>query len=149
LARELKTRRIAELGERLEALLTQTANPLLASLNLSLERLDPQSASHLPRLGVFQGGAFEDDLIAICKLDETQWQPLRRGLEQTGLIQAESVAGVTPPFFRFHPTLAPTLWARLTAEEQGQLTARYQERYYAESEFLYHEDSKQVAVVRA
>jgi tetratricopeptide (TPR) repeat protein len=151
LARELKVRRIAELGERLEALLaTEKGNPLLASLNLSLERLDPQSASYLPRLGVFQGGAFEDDLVAICELDEAQWQSMRRGLEQTGLIQTESVPGVTPPFLRFHPTLAPALWAKLPSEEQAALAPRYQERYYQMSSFLYIEDSKkQVAVVRA
>jgi hypothetical protein len=114
LSRELKARRIAELGERLEALLaTEKGNPLVASLNLSLERLDPQSAFYLPRLGVFRAGAFEDDLIAICELDDTQWQPLRRSLEQTGLIQAENVPGVRWPFLRFHPTLAPALWAKL------------------------------------
>jgi hypothetical protein len=71
LARALKVQRIAELGERLEALLaTEKGNPLLTSLNLSLERLDPKSTPYLPRLGVFQGGAFEDNLIASCELDE-------------------------------------------------------------------------------
>jgi tetratricopeptide (TPR) repeat protein len=150
ISRELKFRRIAELGERLEALLVKEAgNPLLASLNLPLERLDPQSASYLPRLGVFQGGAFEDDLVAICELGDAQWQPLRRGLEQTGLIQIESVPGIAPPFLRFHPTLAPALWAKLTAEEQAQLTARYQERYFQVSAFLYNQDSKAIAAVRA
>jgi tetratricopeptide (TPR) repeat protein len=150
LSRALKVQRIAELGERLEVLLaTEKGNPLLASLNLSLERLDPQSASYLPRLGVFQGGAFEDDLVAICELDEAQWQSMRRGLEQTGLIQTESVPGVTPPFLRFHPTLAPALWAKLNAEERHRLTLRYRERYYQVSRFLYAEDSKAVAAVRA
>jgi tetratricopeptide (TPR) repeat protein len=150
LARALKVQRIAELGERLEALLaTEKGNPLLASLNLSLERLDPQSVSYLPRLGVFKGGAFEDHLIAICELDERQWQPLRRGLERTGLIQTESVPGAVPPFLRFHPTLAPALWAKLTAEEQTSLTTRHQERYYSLSRFLYDQDSKAVAAVRA
>jgi len=149
LARELKTRRIAELGERLQALLKQTGNPLLASLNLSLERLDPQSASYLPRLGVFQGGAFEDDLVAICELEEAQWQPLRQGLEQIGLIQMESLPGVTVPFLRFHPTLAPALWAKVPTEEQAELTARYRERYYAVSSYLYQQDRKAVASVRA
>lgn len=150
LSRALKVQRIAELGERLEVLLArEEGNPLLASLNLSLERLDPQSTSYLPRLGVFQGCTFEDDLIAICELDEGQWRPLRRGLEQTGLIQTESVPGLAPPFLRFHPTLAPALWAKLTAEEQARLTARYQERYYQVSGFLYNQDSEAVAAVRA
>ena len=81
LAQQLKTRRIAEVGERLGELLAQprdgpsqdapaTANEdtpagLMASIELSLDKLDAASRQVLPRLGVFQGGAFEDDLIAI------------------------------------------------------------------------------------
>jgi tetratricopeptide (TPR) repeat protein len=150
LARALKVRRIAELGERLEALLaTEKGNPLLASLNLSLERLDLQIGLHLPRLGVFHGGAFEDDLTAICDLEDAQWQPLRRGLDQAGLVQAESIPGYAPPFLRFHPTLAPAMWVRLNAEQQVRLTARYQERYYQVSRFLYQQDTKAVAAERA
>jgi tetratricopeptide (TPR) repeat protein len=149
LARELKTRRIAELGERLEALLAQTGNPLLASLNLSFERLDPQSALYAPRLGIFHGGAFEINLMEICELDDAKWQLLRRGLEQTGLIQAENVQGFASPFLRFHPTLAPALWPKLNAEEQEQLTSRYREQYYRYSFVLYQQDSKAVAAVRA
>jgi hypothetical protein len=45
LARELKTRRPAELGERLTALLAQEENGLRASLALSLERLTPDGYS--------------------------------------------------------------------------------------------------------
>jgi tetratricopeptide (TPR) repeat protein len=149
LARELKMRRIAELGERLEALLAQTGSALLASLNLSLERLDPQSASYLPRLGVFQGGAFEINLMEICELDDAKWQPLRRGLEQTGLIQAENVQGFASPFLRFHPTLAAALWAKLNAEEREPLTALYRKQYYELSHFLYQQDSATVNPVRA
>jgi len=87
--------------------------------------------------------------MEICELGEAQWQPLRRGLEQTGLIQAENVQGFASPFLRFHPTLAPALWARLPAKEQAVLTARYQERYYHVSGVLYQQDTKAVAAVRA
>lgn len=60
LAQQLKERRPAELGERLEALLeAQPADredrSLLASLELSLERLPERCRKWLPRLGVFQG----------------------------------------------------------------------------------------------
>ena len=41
---------------------------LLASLELSLDRLDDAARQVLPRLGVFQGGAMEDDLVAITGL---------------------------------------------------------------------------------
>lgn len=87
LARQLKIRRPAELGERLEALVAQTPdNPLLASLNLSLERLDDEAQQLVTRLGVFQGGAMEHILLMITELSQEQWQKLRPALETTGLI---------------------------------------------------------------
>lgn len=79
LSQQLKTRRPAELGERLEQLLTErqgegedTPAGLLASLELSLDMLDPTTRRVLPRLGVFQGGAMEDDLVAITGLGHTR-----------------------------------------------------------------------------
>jgi tetratricopeptide (TPR) repeat protein len=81
-------------------------------------------------------------------LEEAQWQSLRRGLELTGLIQVESVPGVTPPFLRFHPTLAPALCEKLPAKERAELIARYQERYYQLSVFLYNQEDKAVVEVR-
>lgn len=82
LATQLKTRRPAEIGVRLGQLLADpklnalagkhedTPSGLLASLTLSLDRLDAASRAVLPRLGVFQGGAFEDDLLAITGLNQ-------------------------------------------------------------------------------
>ena len=73
LAQQLKTRRPVELGPRLEHLIAArktaassaatdaTLPELVASLQLSLDRLDETARQMLPRLGVFQGGAFEDD----------------------------------------------------------------------------------------
>ena len=81
LAQQLKSRRPAELGRRLaELLLGQdaaafsspsdvTVPELVASVNLSLDRLDPAARALLPRLGVFKDGAFEDDLLAVTGLD--------------------------------------------------------------------------------
>jgi tetratricopeptide (TPR) repeat protein len=83
LAQQLKSRRMAEVGERLEQLLVNsqqapggragedTPAGLIASLELSLDKLDTAAREVLPRLGVFQGGAFEDDLIAITGLGDT------------------------------------------------------------------------------
>jgi len=79
LAQQLKDRGPEALGERLEALLTgagasrpdaagETPASLLASIQLSLDRLDPTARALIPRLGVFQGGACEDDLLAITGL---------------------------------------------------------------------------------
>ena len=220
LAQQLKTRNAADLGEQLEKLLA-TAGPtvagiedtpasLLASLELSLDRLDEAARKALPRLGVFQGGAMEADLLAITGLGESDqreqiqgiltavetgdpreilraigldiaddeqipaevltqirpdelrrqavelrkqlaqmpapsgqanlWPALRRQLEAAALIEAEDLPGVAVPFLRFHPTLAPMLWAQLDQAERTRLTAAHRERYHALSGYLYQQD---------
>ncbi len=150
LAKQLESRRPAELGQRLETLIAQTPdNPLLASLNLSLERLDAEAMQLLPRLGVFQGGALEPWLLEITEISESQWQTLRPALETTGLIQPEYLPDFPYPYLKFHPTLAPALWLRLSPEVQTELLARYQQWYYALSHNLYIKDSTDPHFVRA
>ena len=171
LAQQLKTRSAGELGERLEAILSETAvstiadqgtddgtpRSLMASLELSLERLDDADRHALGRLGVFQGGAMEPDLLAITGLGitegepaaENRWPGLRRQLEAAALLQIESIPGVSVPFLRFHPTLAPLLWAGITADEQGALTLAHRQRYYKLAGYLYNEDRKNPHQVRA
>ncbi|HBF34875.1 TPA: hypothetical protein DDW35_09980 [Candidatus Sumerlaeota bacterium] len=222
LSQELKTRRIANVGSRLENLLSispqfasydvqslideDTPAWLLASLELSLDRLDAAARQALPRLGVFQGGAFEDDLCAITGLgdpyaehrqqctdflaaveggkaeecfqamgkalpDDAQlrefvdafraqlaelppappadiWPGLRQQLEAAALIETENIPSVGVPFLRFHPTLAPMLWARLSAAERERLRDVHWRRYYALSGDLYREDSQNPHQVR-
>jgi tetratricopeptide (TPR) repeat protein len=150
LAQQLKFRAIEELGERLEKLLLETPdNPLLASLNLSLERLTPEARQWLPRLGVFQGGALESRLLEITELAAPEWAGLRQELATTGLIQIEHIPGINTPFLEFHPTLAPVLWSRLSPEEQAALSARHRERYYGLSGYLYEEDRRHPHEARA
>jgi tetratricopeptide (TPR) repeat protein len=150
LGKQLKMYRPSKLGLRLEKFIAETPDdPLLASLNLSLDKIDEEAKQWLPRLGVFQGGAMEFNLPEITELSEEQWQTLRAALETTGLIQAEHLPGVTFPYIRFHPTLAPALKTRLSAEELAQLLARHQERYYQLSGYLYHEDEKNPHQARA
>uniref|UniRef100_UPI004057A5F9 CHAT domain-containing protein n=1 Tax=Candidatus Electronema sp. TaxID=2698783 RepID=UPI004057A5F9 len=65
LAQQLKVRGPADVSERLEELLAlQPLNredrSLLASLELSIERLPEQCRTWLPRLGVFAGGGLEE-----------------------------------------------------------------------------------------
>ncbi|MDM8563962.1 hypothetical protein QUF54_11470, partial [Candidatus Marithioploca araucensis] len=150
LGKQLKIRRPAELGLRLEKFIAETPDdPLLASLNLSLDKVDEEAKQWLPRLGVFQGGALEPELLEITELSEEQWQTLRTALETTGLIQAEHLQDVTVPYIRFHPTLAPALKTRIAAEELAQRLARHQERYYQLSGSLYFEDDKNPHQARA
>lgn len=162
LAGQLKTRRPAELGRRLEQLLArrsadgpssaardETLPELVASLQLSLDQLDPAALQVLPRLGVFQGGAMEPDLLAIMEISEQVWPTLKRQLEAAALIEAETLPGVTVPFLRFHPTLAPMLWAQLSAEEQARLSAAHRHRYYALANYLYEADRQNPHQARA
>ena len=272
LAQQLKTRTAKKLGERLEEILSEdavssiadegTPRSLIASLELSLERLSEAERQAVRRLGVFQGGAFEDDLLAITELGESDsqreqlqallaawdsgdprvvlrmmgmeipddaeipaelvaqltdnpelqqhieqlraqlaaqsrpdqgreelpeqregkqdgepsvdadrrepatavpaqpafarsglqenlWPGLRRQLEAAALIEAESIPGVGPPFLRFHPTLAPMLWAGLEADERDALTLAHRQRYYALAGYLYGEDRQNPHQARA
>ena len=92
LAQQLRSRSAAELGERLRTLLAEHAHSpiaqpgtpagLAASLRLSLDRLGPDERQAVRALGVFEGGAFEDDLLAITGLGgETAEQALLRTLQ--------------------------------------------------------------------
>src|ERR1035437_3690741 len=132
LAVQLKTHRVAELGKRLESLLAEGGDDknqsLRTSLLLSLDRLDAESRQWLPRLGIFQGGAMENILLVITEIPEVQWPDMRERLQAAALIEVESLDGVL--YLRFHPSLAPLLWSRLTQPEQDALSARYRQCYY-------------------
>jgi tetratricopeptide (TPR) repeat protein len=76
LTEQLKTRRPLELRQALADLLAQEDSDdpncsLKASLNLSLQWLDPDLQDCLPRLGVFQGGAMENVLLTVMALSDT------------------------------------------------------------------------------
>lgn len=160
LAQQAKTRPIAEMGERLEALLSSAEGggagsddvvlpELVASLQLSLDRLDPAAREVLPRLGVFQGGAMEPLLLEITEIPKEAWVGLRRQLEAAALVEAEDLEGVRVPFLRFHPTLAPMLWGQVGAEERERLGVVYRRGYYRFSGYLYHADQKTPYQARA
>ncbi|MBV5347882.1 tetratricopeptide repeat protein [bacterium] len=149
LAESLKRDPIRRVAERLEALLAAGDGPLVASLNLSLERLDADSSALLPRLGVFRGGTFEDDLLAVTEIAPDPWSVLRSALISTGLIQVEPVAGVDPHYVRFHPTLAPTLWARLEPDAQARLGERFRDYHARLARDLYQQDDKNPHAIRA
>ncbi|MCL4205223.1 MAG: tetratricopeptide repeat protein [Pirellulaceae bacterium] len=132
LAQQLKTRTPSELGHRLEQLLAapnagrhlaDMPDELVASLQLSLDRLDDAARKVLPRLGVFQGGAMEDGLVAITGLGEVDQSGNRaqlaallaaiEGGQASEVFQAMGLpAGVQLP---------PEAIAQLTAELRGKL----------------------------
>ncbi len=78
---------------------------LAVSLEFSLKRLGQATRDALPALAVFEGAAFEDDMLAITEIDPVVWTTARAELEAAALVIVESVPGVQPPFLRFHPTL--------------------------------------------
>jgi tetratricopeptide (TPR) repeat protein len=150
LAQLLKTQRLERLEKRLDQLVAASPdNLVLASLQLSLERLDKEAQQWLPLLGVFQGGAFEDDLLAITEIPPATWPQLRPLLEAAGLIKVEHLTNIGVPYLQFHPTLAPALWSRLDRPQQQTLRQRYQQRYYALSGYLYFEDKHHPLEARA
>ncbi|MCP4701774.1 MAG: tetratricopeptide repeat protein [Gammaproteobacteria bacterium] len=201
LARQLKTRRIADLNERLEELLAaepadRENRSLMASLNLSLERLDEETRHWLPRLSIFSNGAMEDVLREVAFSTENEadnsgevqvleqaiaavergdsaalleqfkaglaelrakrgneeavnWPELKKNLLHTGLMEAEILPGMSPPYLRFHPTLAPALWTRLDAAQRGELKTRHHQEYYRLSSDLYWQDQSNPEPTRA
>lgn len=164
LAQQLRSRSAAELGERLRTLLAEHAHSpiaqpgtppgLAASLRLSLDRLGPDERQAVRALGVFEGGAFEDDLLAITGLGgeagaTAVWPALRSQLLAAGLLGVEALPGVTPPFLRFHPTLAPLLWQELDGDARERLGLTHRKRYAQLAKYLYREDTPHPEAVRA
>jgi tetratricopeptide (TPR) repeat protein len=121
---------------------------LLASLEYSLQRLSAEQRALLPRLALFEGGASEDDLLAITEIPEGEWTTLRPALEQAALLTAEQVEGFTAPFLRFHPVLAPFLRSQPGADDAA-LRERYAQHYYGLARYLYNEDTRHPQAVRA
>lgn len=122
---------------------------LLASLDYSLRRLSAEQRALLLRLAPFEGGASEDDLLAITEIPDAEWAALRPALERAALLSAEKVHDYWPaPFLHFHPVLAPALRAQPGADDPA-LLARYAERYAAVAAYLYQEDARNPLPVRA
>jgi len=122
---------------------------LEVSLQYSLSRLDDDTRALLPRLSVFRGGAFEDDLQEITQIDAATWQSVRAQLVSWSLIRVEHLEGINYPFLRFHPTLAPYLAKQIKDDSKDQLEARYWQRYYSLANFLYNTDTTNPHQARA
>ncbi len=122
---------------------------LAVSLEFSLRRLGEATRAALPDLAVFQGLCMEDDMLAITAMDENLWQGARRELEQAALLRVETLPGIEPPFFYFHPTLLPYLTTQLSAERRAVLEDNYWKRYYSVANYLYQSDTQNPHMARA
>lgn len=104
---------------------------LVASLQLSLDRLDARSRQLLPRLGVFQGGAMEDMLLKITGFAEVDEDPEAAELRAlVRAIDAGDAAGAlramgqeVPDGIQLPPELARRLVSNFPPEFQQQLDA--------------------------
>ena len=140
LAVQLKTRRVEELGERLEQVLLEPR--LIACLQPSLECLTQKEMALLSNIGIFQGGAFESMLLTITGIEDKQWSMLRSQLEATALLESERLKNVISEFLRFPPSLAPFLWTQLNEKQRQNLSTVYQSKYYALAGTLYYKDAE-------
>ena len=130
---QLRRHTAAELSARFEELLPgftagaakERNESLAVSLEFSLRRLGDATRAALPDLAVFQGGAMEDDLLAITEIDPELWKAARAEMEGAALVTAETLQNVTVPFLRFHPTLLPYLASQLPASRRAELEDRY------------------------
>jgi tetratricopeptide (TPR) repeat protein len=145
IANLLKTQRLTRLEKQLNQSMAKLPdNPVLASLQISIERLDAEAREWLPLLGVFQGGAMENMLLAITEIPEETWAKLRPLLETTGLIQVETLPNIGVPYLQFHPSLTTALQS-----DNEDLRHRHQRGYYEFSGYLYNEDFKNPIATRA
>ncbi len=128
----------------------QARNESLAvSLNYSLTRLGEQTRAALPSLGVFQGGAMEDDLLAITEMDAELWKTARAELQAAALVKVEPLRNINVPFLQFHPTLLPYLATQLDDARRAKLHERYWQAYYQLANQLYQSDTQHPIEARA
>ena len=111
-----------------------------ASMLLFVETLEPQMQRQLPKLQVFHNGAFENVLRSIVNIPEPQWRPMRKALEDAGLVQVENFDGLTVEYLEFHPSIAN--FGELSSAQYSTLQDRYQQGYYELANFLYNEESR-------
>ncbi|MDM8566382.1 hypothetical protein QUF74_12135 [Candidatus Halobeggiatoa sp. HSG11] len=101
----------------------------------------------LPRLGVFQHGAFEPDILEITDFTRKQWDILNSMLRDSGLIQFEKLPLFRVPYVKFHPILAATLWSHI-AKQHDKVFSDYQQRYAQVSAYMSYEEGKNADQVR-
>ncbi len=114
---------------------------LSVALDFLLGQLGEESLSRVPALTVFRGGTMEAELLAITKYESAFWNQLRGTLERSGLLVAQTLPNVGPPFLRFHPALSWYLATRATPDLLREVDERYWRRYFSLARHLYREDA--------
>jgi len=131
---------------------------LEVSLHFSLDRLSETARARIAALGVFEGGAFEMQILKVTGLKPSEWLPARAELVRAGLatVEMESPFGIPTDegefyghFLRFHPTLTPALRRRLDAAALPALETAYWQAYHQLANHLYRTDDTAPQVARA
>ncbi|MFK5971067.1 MAG: hypothetical protein QM487_13245 [Candidatus Marithrix sp.] len=117
------------------------------NLNTKKLSINSKTLRLLPRLGVFQNGAFEPDFLEITDITRRQWDLLSSVLLDIGLIQFERLPLFRVPYIKFHPILAPILWSHI-AKERDKVFSDYQQRYAQLSAYMSYEEGKNTDQVR-
>jgi tetratricopeptide (TPR) repeat protein len=107
---------------------------LFASVELSLGRLSSETREKIKPLGVFQGGAYIENIGKVLGLKEEERDLLVGELQKMNLAEPMAYG-----FFRFHPALCPYLLQELDKEALSTSTARWAESMRQLSDYLYDE----------
>lgn len=122
---------------------------LSASLEYSLQQLSEEQRNLLSRLAPFEGGASEDDLLAITEIPKSEWANLLPVLEQSALVIRRQVhTDVPEPFLHFHPVLTFFLRGQLHIDDVT-LRRRYTQHYHMLAYRLHFEDLRHPRSVRS
>lgn len=140
---------IADLREGLQAIMPgfaygaaeSASGSLSVALDFLLSQLGEEALTLVPALTVFRGGTMEAELLAITRYESAFWTLLRVTLERSGLLLAQTLPNVGPPFIRFHAALSWYLATRATPDLLREVDERYWRRYLSLARHLYREDA--------
>ena len=124
------------------------AEVLHGNRNTKKLSINSKTLKLLPRMGVFQNGAFEPDFLEITDITKRQWDLLNSVLLDIGLIQFEKLPLFKVPYIKYHPILAPILWSHMAAKEKNKVFRDYQQRYAQLSAYMSYEEGKNTDQVR-
>jgi tetratricopeptide (TPR) repeat protein len=114
---------------------------LLASVELSLQRLPSAVRQRIRPLGVFQGGAYAGAAAVALGMKFEEALTLLRTLASVGLAEELSSA-----YFRFDPALAPALLADMSAEEASSAQAAWVGAMVELAQFLNRQQTRKASV---
>jgi tetratricopeptide (TPR) repeat protein len=118
-------------------------NSLLASVRLSLARLEPKRREQVRALAVFHGGAHVAVLAQVLEVEPDEALELCRKLVDLGLARAEG------PYLLLDPALGPAVEGEFGEEELARMEARWLEASWTWVGFSYEQRSRDASIAVA